>query len=101
MTADVRHELPKALFELPMVVKRKVSRMRLHVESAQRTRQPRHLSEQLLRMPTFGNIQMPQHGVTAVNCVEKPEVGDIHLPGSGLKASRLPFRAFQRFLFLG
>src|SRR5260370_33233827 len=51
-------------------------------------------------MPSLRNIQMPQHCVTAVNGVQEPEVGYVHLSVSGLKGTCFRFRTLQRLLLL-
>src|SRR5580658_8021880 len=87
MFADVRIEGAKGSAGIAMIVGRKITRVGVDGEGAERAGQPRELEEDLLGMGVARGSKMLQRRNGALEGVEKPVIGYVQRAASSLKAA--------------
>src|SRR5580704_4939284 len=99
MRADMFIEGLKTFAQAHVIVKWQSARMRIEPKCAERASQTRHFDEKLLGMLALGKTGVAQYAESGVDCVHKPERGDVVGRESGLKFRRRPTRAGKRSAF--
>ncbi len=87
MAADVRVERAEGRAGVAMIVRRKIARIGVDGEGAERAGEARELDEDVLRMRVAGGAEVLQGRDGAVQRVQEPVVGDVERSGAGLKAA--------------